>query len=222
MPGLPEPGLPRPRGAVSLGAPMAEPPVPAHAPAVAVTELLRQLAGGDRSALDRLYTALYPDLKRVARARLHTTGRADGSLHTTTLVHETFLHLVARHELQLTDRRHFFAYAARTMRHIIVDEARAGLADRRGGGAEHVTLSAADDVLGAGSGEELLAVHVALTKLEALDPELAEVVELRYFGGYEDQEIASQLGISDRTVRRRWDKARAWLLMALGDTAPGG
>lgn len=190
------------------------------APPVAVTELLRQLAAGDRSALDRLYTALYPDLKRVARARLHSDGRADGSLHTTALVHETFLHLVARQELQLEDRRHFFAYAARTMRHVIVDEARAWLAERRGGGAEHVTLSVADDEGVAAGGDELVAVHDALARLEALDPQLAEVVELRYFGGYDELEIASLLGVSDRTVRRRWDKARAWLLMTLGDAPP--
>lgn len=191
---------------------------PAPSGPVPVTELLRQLAAGDRSALDRLYVGLYPDLKRVARARLHGQGRADGSLHTTTLVHETFLHLVARQELRLEDRRHFFAYAARTMRHIIVDEARAWLADRRGGGAQHVTLSAADDEgVAAGGGGEMLAVHEALGRLAQLEPELAEVVELRYFGGYEDSEIATLLDISDRTVRRRWDKARAWLLLNLGD-----
>ncbi len=193
-------------------------PSPSPAP---ITELLGQLARGDRSALDRLYTALYPELKRVAHARLQSAGRADGSLHTTTLVHETFLRLVASEGLRLEDRRHFFGYAARTMRSVIVDEARAWLAERRGGGAEHVTLTAADDEgIGIGGGDEVLAVHEALTQLQQLDPELAEVVELRYFGGYEDTEIAELLQVSERTVRRRWNKARAWLMLGLGGDAP--
>ncbi len=187
-----------------------------------VTLLLQQLAQGDRAALDQLYAALYPELKRVARARLHSGGRADGSLHTTTLVHETFLRLVAAQELRLEDRRHFFAYAARTMRSVIVDEARAWLAERRGGGAAHVTLSSADDEGICAGSDEPLAVHEALTRLATLEPELAEVVEMRYFGGYTEDEIAELLQLSERTVRRRWDKARAWLLLALGDGTAAG
>lgn len=181
-----------------------------------ITLLLQQAAQGDRQALDRVYASLYPDLKRIARSRLRTQGSGD-QMHTTTLVHESFLRLVAARELRLDDRRHFFAYAAKTMRHIIVDSAREMRAERRGAGAEHVTLDGdeAHAVPDPGAGAELLRVHEALLELEAIDPELAQVVELRYFGGYGEQEIAEMQGVTDRTVRRRWDKARAWLLLAL-------
>lgn len=183
-----------------------------------ITQLLRDAAAGDRAAVDAVFGALYPDLKRIAHARLRQQGQGDG-LHTTTLVHESFLRLVQARTLELADRRHFFAYAAKTMRNIIVDTAREHLAQRRGGGAEHVTLGDGDTLHPAadGGGEQLVALHDALRRLEALDPELAELVEMRYFGGYEDAEIAELLGITDRTVRRRWDKARSWLWVTLGD-----
>jgi RNA polymerase sigma factor (TIGR02999 family) len=182
-----------------------------------ITVLLRRAADGDRRALDEVYASLYPELKRIARARLYHQGRGD-AMHTTTLVHESFLKLVQGNLVRLEDRRHFFAYAAKTMRHLIIDSAREHLAERRGGGAEHLTLSGADAVAAAGSdhGDEIVRVHDALAELEALDPELAEVVEMRYFGGYTEQEIGDALGVTERTVRRRWDKGRAWLYVALG------
>jgi RNA polymerase sigma factor (TIGR02999 family) len=182
-----------------------------------ITQWLRHAAEGDRTALDQVYGSLYPDLKRVARARLRQQGRGD-DLGTTTLLHESFLRLVQARDLRLEDRRHFFAYAARTMRHIIIDSAREALAERRGGGAPHETLGgAASDVAGSASSEELLRVTEALVELEKVDPELAELVDMRYFGGYSETEIGELLGVSERTVRRRWDKARAWLYVALGD-----
>ena len=185
-----------------------------------VTALLTQLAQGDRSALDDLYGSLYPDLKRLARARLHQQGRGNG-MATTVLVHETFMRLVGTQQLRLEDRRHFFAYVSKAMRHIIINDAREHLAQCRGGGADHLSLTAADSVPAApDSSEELLQVHEALQGLEAVDPELAQTVDLRYFGGYSEAEIAELLEVSERTVRRRWDKARAWLLMNLGDAAP--
>ena len=179
---------------------------------------LKLAAQGDRSALDSVFSALYPELRRVAHARLYSQGRGDG-MGTTTLVHETFLKLVQASQLRLEDRRHFFTYAAKTMRNLIVDEARAANAQRRGGGAEHVTLGDTD-LLGAptadGLGQdELLSVHQALEGLQRLDEELTELVELRYFGGYAESEIAELLGVTERTVRRRWDKARSYLLLAL-------
>lgn len=187
-------------------------------PSEPITQLLRDAAAGDRAAVDAVFGALYPDLKRIAHARLRQQGQADG-LHTTTLVHESFVRLVQAHTLALSDRRHFFAYAAKTMRNIIVDSAREHLAQRRGGGIEHVTLGEGDTLHppAEDGGEQIVALHDALRRLEALDPELAELVEMRYFGGYEDAEIAALLGVTDRTVRRRWDKARSWLYVALAD-----
>ena len=184
-----------------------------------ITLLLRRATEGDRAALDKVFESLYPDLRRVARARLHSQGRAD-SMNTTMLVHESFVRLVNASGLRLEDRHHFFAYAAKTMRHVIIDSAREYQAERRGGGAAHVTL-AGDDALqvpDTRASEELIRVNDALLELETLDPELVQVVEMRYFGGYSEQEIADFQGVTERTVRRRWDKARAWLYVALGGT----
>jgi RNA polymerase sigma factor (TIGR02999 family) len=183
-----------------------------------VTLLLQRAAAGDRAALDEIYSALYPDLKRLARARLRQQGRAE-SVNTTMLVHESFVRLVTAQGLRLNDRRHFFAYAAKTMRNIIIDSAREHQAERRGGGAEHVTLDdvEAQQAPAADASDELVRVNEALHQLETLDPELAEVVEMRYFGGYSEVEIAELREVSERTVRRQWDKARAWLFVALGN-----
>ena len=186
-----------------------------------ITRLLQLAAEGDRAALDQVYASLYPELKRVARARLRQQGRGD-DMGTTTLLHESFIRLVNAAELRLVDRRHFFAYAARTMRNIIIDSAREHLAERRGGGAAHETLGgdAALQAADTSTSEELIRVSEALLDLEAVDPELAELVDMRYFGGYSETEIAELHGVTDRTVRRRWDKARAWLYVALNDTPP--
>ena len=184
-----------------------------------ITVLLQRAAGGDRAALDAVYASLYPDLKRLARARLRQQGRGE-SVSTTLLVHESFVRLAGARDLRLEDRRHFFAYAAKTMRNIIIDNAREHLAERRGGGAEHVTLGDADSdamqLADTGASDELVRVNEALRELETVDAELAELVEMRYFGGYSEVEIAELQGINERTVRRRWDKARAWLFVALG------
>ncbi|MEO8309725.1 MAG: ECF-type sigma factor [Caldimonas sp.] len=186
-----------------------------------ITQLLQMAAEGDRAALNEVYASLYPDLKRIARARLRQQGRGD-DLGTTTLLHESFVRLVNASQLRLVDRRHFFAYAARTMRNIIIDSAREHLAQRRGGGVEHETLGgdAALQVAGPGPSEELIRVSEALLALEAVDPELAQLVDMRYFGGYSESEIAELQEVSERTVRRRWDKARAWLYVALEDAPP--
>jgi RNA polymerase sigma factor (TIGR02999 family) len=190
----------------------------------AVTLLLQRAAQGDQEALNSVYSSLYPDLKRVARAMLHRQGRAD-AMQTTVLVHESFLRLLGNKELQLQDRKHFFAYAAKTMRNIIIDSAREQLADRRGAGAEHVELDtqAAMQVAAPSDSSELIRVDEALRELESVDRELAELVEMRYFGGYTEVEVAELLGVTERTVRRRWDKARAWLMVALSqDVRAGG
>jgi RNA polymerase sigma factor (TIGR02999 family) len=210
------------RCAATLAPMSAEPPAACH-DLPPITRLLRLAADGDRAALDQIYAALYPELKRVARARLRQQGRGD-SMGTTTLLHESFVRLVNAAELRLADRRHFFAYAARTMRNIIIDSAREHLADRRGGGAAHEPLGgdAALQVADTSSSDELLRVSEALLDLEKIDPDLAELVDMRYFGGYTEGEIAELQEVSERTVRRRWDKARAWLYVALNDTPPAG
>ncbi len=184
-----------------------------------ITALLQRAAGGDRTVLGEVYASLYPDLKRVARARLRRQGR-DHGMGTTTLLHESFIRLVNADQLRLVDRRHFFAYAAQTMRNIIIDDVRERLAERRGGGAVHETLGgdAALQLADAGTSADLLRVSEALLGLEAVDPELAELVDMRYFGGYLESEIAELHGVTERTVRRRWEKARAWLYVALSDT----
>ena len=182
-----------------------------------VTVLLQRVAAGDRLALDQVYSALYPELRRIAHSRLYAQGRPN-DMSTTQLVHENFLHMMRAGQIDLTDRKHFFTYAAKSMRHIIVDEARAAYAAQRGGGATHVSL---DEALPADfelPGEvDILRIHDALLALEAVDRDLAEVVEMRYFGGYSETEIAELQGITERSVRRRWDKARSFLLLALQD-----
>jgi RNA polymerase sigma factor (TIGR02999 family) len=186
-----------------------------------ITRLLQLAADGDRAALDQVYASLYPELKRVARARLRQQGRGD-SMGTTTLLHESFVRLVNASDLRLQDRRHFFAYAARTMRNIIIDSARERLAERRGGDSEHVGLDGdeAIQVADTSTSEELVRVSEALLELEKIDPELAELVDMRYFGGYTETEIAELQEVTERTIRRRWDKARAWLYVALNDASP--
>ena len=181
-----------------------------------LTELLQQAARGERAALDRIFALLYPDLRRIAHARLRVHDRA-AHFETTALVHESFLRFVEASELVLADRKHFFAYAAKTMRNIIIDSAREQLAQRRGGGRAPVRLDTAlAGSLPAAEGEaSLVAVDDALRALEALDPALAEVVEMRYFAGYSEAEIAGLTEQSERTVRRQWEKARAFLLATL-------
>jgi RNA polymerase sigma factor (TIGR02999 family) len=183
---------------------------------VPLTQLLALAAQGERSALDRVFTVLYPDLRKIAHGRL-SKGRDAPMLGTTVLVHETFLRLVDAAQLVLADRKHFFAYAAKTMRNIIIDIVREQQAERHGGGAALLTLDT--DLAGRiGSPDDaltLVRVNDALLELEAVDGELARVVEMRYFGGYGEAEIAALLGTSERTVRRQWDKARAFLLASL-------
>lgn len=184
---------------------------------VPLTQLLQLVAQGERGALDKVFSALYPDLRRIAHARLRSQGGV-AHLETTALVHESFVRLVEAAELVLADRKHFFTYAAKTMRNIIIEFAREHLAQRRGGGQVPFRLdtSLANQLPAADGGDaSLIAINDALSALEALDPALAQVVEMRYFAGYSEVEIAELTGSSERTVRRQWDKARAFLLATL-------
>jgi RNA polymerase sigma factor (TIGR02999 family) len=178
-----------------------------------LTVTLRAAHAGDREAADRAYTALYPELLKIARARLRV-HQPNTLLDTEGLVHESFLRFVAADKLGIADRKHFFTYAAKTMRNIVIDFARRRQAERHGGAAERVTLDSR--LLGDGAQDaSVIDVDVALRELEALDAALAEVVEMRFFGGYTDAEIAVAMEIAERTVRRHWDKARAFILAQL-------
>lgn len=166
-------------------------------------------------SVQALFPSLYNELRRLARSRLAAGGRHT-LLDTASLVHEAYLRMQRDGGVTLNDREHFLAYAATTMRSVVIDFVRRRNADRRGGGVEHVTLDTrAAEQLGA-SDDEILAVHDALETLAKVDPRLVSVVEMRYFAGLSDAEIAAALGLSDRTVRRDWDRARLLLAEMLG------
>ncbi len=175
-----------------------------------VTQLIASARAGDRDALHRLFDMLYPELRRIAHRRLLRHAR-DGIVDTTALVNECYLKFVQRDGLAPADRAHFLAYSATVMRSIVVDAARAASAERRGGDVRHVTLDSAVVGSVAQGAEEILDVHAALDELARLDARLAKVVEMRYFAGMDDVEIGAALGLTDRTVRRDWEKARLTL-----------
>ena len=179
-----------------------------------LTSLLAAARGGDAQAAGAAFSLLYQDLRRLARSRLrqHQTMTL---LNTTSLVHESYLKLVGAESVPVEDRHHFFAYASKVMRSVIVDYARARLAERRGGDAEHLVLDTAISDKVAAPESDALRLHEALQVLEQADPRLAQVVEMRYFGGLTEAEIAAALGVSERTVRRDWEKARLLLLAAM-------
>ena len=178
--------------------------------------LLARVQAGDSGARDALFAAAYPELRELARARLRDGGR-NTVLDTTVLVHESYLRFLKAGPLQASERRAFFAYASKVMRSVIVDAVRERQAQRRGGDLSHLTLdTGVADALPAGEAE-VLHVHEALQRLAEAEPRLAEVVEMRYFGGYDEAEIAATLGLTERTVRRDWNKARLLLLALLAD-----
>ena len=178
------------------------------------TSLLKRIHLGDAAARDALYARLYPELRKLARSRL-SRSETITLLDTTSLVHESYLRFLNARELAFDDRGRFFAYAASVMHSVVVDEVRKRRADRRGGQAVHVELD--DEIADSTARDEtqILRVSEALQELAALDPRLAQVVEMRYFGGITEKDIATVLGVTERTVRRDWDKARTLLYSAL-------
>lgn len=185
-------------------------------PATIDEALLRRAGDGDRDALAALVPLLYPQLRGVA-ARLVAREGGPRTLSPTALVHEAWLRLEDG-GARFDGRRHFFALAARVMRHLLVDRALARRAAKRGDGEAPVTLSAAELVGDGGRHDpvEVLAVHEALQALDAEDPRCARVMELRGFGGLTLEEIAEELGVSVATVKREWVFGRAWMARALG------
>lgn len=175
-----------------------------------VTELLLAWRKGDAEALDRLVPVVYDDLRRVARNQLRNERR-EHSLQATALVNEAYLRLIEVKRIQWVDRAHFFAVAARLMRRILVDDARARRAAKRGGGAIRVSL--ADHAIAVGDqGPDVLALDDALESLTLVDPRKGRVVELRFFGGLTVEETAEVLGVSAGTVANDWTMAKLWLL----------
>ena len=179
-----------------------------------LTELLGRIQAGESGARDALFAASYAELHRLARARLRE-GARDVVLDTTCLVHESYLRFVSAGELRAEDRRAFFAYASQVMRSVIIDMARARVAQKRGGENGHLTLSTEISASVTDGNETVLKVHEALEELAHAEPRLAQVAQMRYFGGYSEKEIAETLEITERTVQRDWEKARLILAETL-------
>lgn len=182
-----------------------------------LTDLIRSAKSGDESAMRRLFDTTYEELRGLARVRLRKSGRGT-LLDTTALVHESYLRFARAGRLQIEDRHHFFGYAASVMRSVVVDFVRERLAERRGGGAKHLTLDTAIGDGVADGADEVLRVHEALDGLAEYSERLVRVVEMRYFAGMTETEIAGALEITERTVRRDWEKARLLLAQALTAT----
>lgn len=180
-------------------------------PEASVTALLARARGGDDAAMDSAFVAVYEELKRAARLQLR---RSRDTVDTTVLVHEAYLKLAGGTPLAAVDRNHLLALSARAMRQVLVDHARHAQAQKRGGGEEALTLTAN---LGeeAAAVVDVLALEGLLGNLQRIDARAAQVVELRYFGGYSEPEIAGLLGISESTLGRDWRKARAFLFSEL-------
>lgn len=178
-----------------------------------VTRLLSQWSGGDKSALDRLIPLVYAELHRLAASYLGRE-RKDHTLQSTALVHEAYLRLVGRANVDFRDRAHFMGVAAQVIRAILVDHARARGAAKRGAGAVRVTLDENVALPDPGA-VDLMALEEALRTLSRIDPQQERVVELRFFGGMTNEEAAELLGVSVSTVKREWILAKAWIFREL-------
>jgi RNA polymerase sigma factor (TIGR02999 family) len=174
-----------------------------------VTQLLADWAKGDRSALDKLFPLVHSELRRIAQRQMNQE-RPGHTLQATALVNEAYLKLAGKHGFDWQNRAHFFAVCAQVMRHILIDHARAHARDKRGGGAVKVSLNDALVVV-EDQNAHFIALDEALRVLERLDPQKGKIVELRYFGGLSVEEAGEVMNISPRTVRREWQRAKAWL-----------
>jgi RNA polymerase sigma factor (TIGR02999 family) len=179
-----------------------------------VTLLLDASRRGDSGAVEQLFDLLYQDLRQLAHARLRRSGQLT-LLDTTALVHESYLRLFKSGSIEAQDRGHFMGYAAQVMRSIVVDFVRRRSADRRGGDAIHVDLDLAAVQVEDPREREVLQIHEALQELAKIDPRLVRVVEMRYFAGMTEEEVADALDRSVRSVARDWEKARLFLATTL-------
>jgi RNA polymerase sigma-70 factor, ECF subfamily len=182
-----------------------------------VTVLLQQIKDGDTAAESELMPLIYEQLRAIAKNQM-ARERPDHSLQATILVHDAFLQLVGNAQIDFCNRSHFFALASRAMRRILIDHARAAQAQKRPG-VKKVALESAL-VFVEGQATDLLALDEAMQRLAAWDPRQSRVVEMHFFGGLDFDEIAEVLGISDRTAKRDWAMARAWLYRQLSKVAP--
>jgi len=193
-----------PAGIASEGVRIAPMPAPGD-----VTELLSAWRGGDQNALERLIPIVYADLRRIAGRYMRSEN--DGhTLQATALVHEAFLRLTRERERTWENRAHFFGVSAQIMRNLLVDHARRVSRKKRGGDAVEIQLDVGAE-LSAVDPEELLALDAALQRLGEVDPRSSRIVELRYFVGLTNEEIAEVIGVSEKTVKREWSTAKAWL-----------
>jgi RNA polymerase sigma-70 factor, ECF subfamily len=188
-----------------------------------ITELLREASGGRREPLDRVLALVYDELHRLARHKLRSE-RSGHTLNNTALVHEAYLKLVDQSRVEWRSRQQFFAVASEAMRRILIDYAKAKYAAKRGGHEDHVPIDDAWAVPSDAQGfspdqaTELLTLDAALDRLAEFNPVGAQVVQYRFFGGLSNEEVAEVLGTSERSVRRSWTVAKAWLRRELGDT----
>jgi RNA polymerase sigma factor (TIGR02999 family) len=183
-----------------------------------ITQILGKARRGDRQALDEVFSLVYDEIRRIAHDQLR---RVDGghTLSTTAVVHEAYLKLVRSPGIPWEDRAHFYAVAATAMRQILLNHARDRVAKKRGGGVKPFPLDEVDAPIDTRA-EELVELGGALEKLTALDARMARVVDLRFFGGLSVEETARVLGVADRTVKRDWQTARAFLYRELYGPSP--
>jgi RNA polymerase sigma factor (TIGR02999 family) len=190
-----------------------------NAPSAEITQLLKAWGSGDEAALGQLAERVYPELRLMARRYMKNEGRGN-TLQTTAIVHEVYLRMIDVTKVDWQARAQFFAMAAQMMRRILVDAARVRGSQKRGGEAIKVNLDETA-VLSPTPDRSILELDDALTAFAEVAPRQAKVVELRYFGGLTEEEIVVALKISERTVRRDWDLAKAWLLRELSHTVRG-
>jgi RNA polymerase sigma factor (TIGR02999 family) len=181
-----------------------------------LSSLVESIERGNRGAADSLFSSLYTDLHRLARRELAKRG-AGMTLGATTLLHEAYLDISGRERAAFPDRNRFMAYAARVMRGLIIDYARGRQAQKRGGQFE-ITSMSTDVADAVADSDELTRIGDAVDELAAVDPRLAQVVDLKFFCGFSFAEIGAMQGLSERTIQRDWEKARIYLYRALNDT----
>ena len=178
-----------------------------------ITQLLAEWSNGNQTALDKLYPLVYDELHRMA-SRYMNRERKGHTLQTTALINEAYVRLVDQKHVHWENRAHFFAISAQIMRRILIDHARRHAYAKRGGGAQKVSLDETA-IIADERASDLLLLDEALNRLAEMDPRRSQVVELRYFGGLNNEEIAGVLKISENTVTRDWNMARAWLYQEL-------